>query len=120
MAVERAVIRRTENGILEIENGIHVIGSGTKDVTAAKEMRVLIRDMRSHGLDLPDVGSSLDQDLLEVGAMGGVTGRTAMRGITGMKVRGEENMKIDMTRIIFLLYKIFSHPWSIFFCCEDI
>lgn len=118
MAVERAVIRRIEIGFHEIENGTHVIGIGTKDVSAAKEMRVLIRDMRNHDLDLPDVVSSLDQDLLEVGAMGGVTGRTAMRGITGMKVRGKENMKIDMTRIIFLLY--ISHPWSILFCCEDI
>ena len=78
--------------------------------------------MRNLALDLLDVMGSLDQDqdLLEVGAMGEVTGRTATREITGMEVRGEENMKIDMTRIIFLLYILSSHPWFTLFCCKDI
>lgn len=62
-------------------------------------------------LDLWDVIGSLDQDLLEVGTMGEVTRRTASREITGVKVRGKESMKIDMTRITFLLYRLFSHPW---------
>lgn len=56
-----------------------------------------------------------DQDLQEVGAMGEVTGRTASREITGMEVRGEETMKIDMTKIIFLLYILFSQPWFTLF-----
>lgn len=97
MAVEKAGTRR-------IENGTHVIENGTKDVSAVKEMLVRVRDMRNLDLDLGDVMGSLDQDLLEVGAMGGITGRRAMRAITGMKVRDKENTKIDMTRIIFLLY----------------
>lgn len=67
--------------------------------------------MRNLDLDLLDVMGTLDQDLPEVGAMGEVTGRTATREITGMKARGEESMKIDMTRITFLLYISFSHRW---------
>lgn len=119
MAIERAETRRIENGTHVIENGTHVTENGTEDVSAVKEMRVHIRDTRNLDLDLVDVRSSLDQDLPEVGAMGGVTGRTAMRLITGMKARGEEITKRDMTRIIFLLYIISSHPWFIIFSCKD-
>lgn len=120
MAIERAGTRRIENGTHVIENGTRVTENGTRDVSAVKEMRVHIRDMRNLDRDRADVMSSLDQDLPEVGAMGGVTGRTATRAITGMKVRGEEITKIDMTWIIFLLYILSSHPWFTLFCCEDI